>query len=106
MQAILIRPVAFPALCLPVPHAILLGLLHQSQSLPPTPKFRIEQYELYAMTHEVEAATAGHTIVRVFRGFAILVDDSLELVEAAEDMASLPTSTESLPTSFDRSACR
>lgn len=54
------------------------------------PKYEIEQYELHAMTYEVEADSEAEAIKKVFDGLAIPMDNSLEYIEIAEDFG-LPT---------------
>jgi hypothetical protein len=49
------------------------------------PTFEIEQYELHAMKHRVEAKNEADAIAKLFNGEAEPVDDSLEYIEVAED---------------------
>lgn len=49
------------------------------------PKYRIEQYEIHAMTYEVEADSEAAAITKLLDGEAEAVDDSLEYIEVAED---------------------
>ncbi len=49
------------------------------------PTFEIEQYELHAMKHRVEAASEAEAIAKVLNGSALPVDNGQEYIEVAED---------------------
>ncbi len=49
------------------------------------PTFEIEQYELHAMTYRVRAASEAEAIAKVLNGTALLMDNSLEYIEVADD---------------------
>jgi hypothetical protein len=49
------------------------------------PTYKIEQYELHAMTYRVEADNEADAIVTLLDGLALPVDDSLEYIEVADD---------------------
>lgn len=49
-------------------------------------KFRIEQYEVYSQTYEVDANGEADAIAKLSRGEAIAQDDSFVFVETCEDL--------------------
>jgi hypothetical protein len=49
------------------------------------PKYEIEQYELHAMTYEVEADTEAQALAKLFGGEAEPLDDGSEFIEVADD---------------------
>jgi len=49
------------------------------------PTYKIEQYELHAVTYRVEADNEADAIVTLLDGLALPVDDSLEYIEVADD---------------------
>jgi hypothetical protein len=49
------------------------------------PMFEIEQYELHAQTFRVEAESEAEAIKRLLDGEAAPLDNSLELIEVAND---------------------
>ena len=49
------------------------------------PTFEIEQLEVHVMKYRVEAESVAAAIIKLFEGQAVVVDDSLELVEICDD---------------------
>ena len=49
------------------------------------PRYEIEQYELHTMRYSVEAASEAHAIKKLLTGEAEAIDDTLELIEVADD---------------------
>jgi hypothetical protein len=49
------------------------------------PTFEIEQCEIHTQKYRVDADSEAHAIAKLFNGDADPVDDSLELIEVAED---------------------
>jgi hypothetical protein len=49
------------------------------------PKFEIQQYELYASKHRVEASSEAEAIAKLLNGEADAIDDSQEFIEAADE---------------------
>jgi hypothetical protein len=50
------------------------------------PTFEIEQYEIHGQTFRVEADSEAQAIKKLFEGKAEPVDNSLELIEVANDL--------------------
>ena len=48
------------------------------------PRFEIEQYELHTMRYSVEAANEAEAIQKLLTGQADPIDDTLELIEVAD----------------------
>lgn len=53
------------------------------------PKYEIEQYELHTMRYSVEAASEAEAIKKLLTGEADPIDDTLELIEVADDYGML-----------------
>lgn len=49
------------------------------------PRYEIEQYELHTMKYGVEAADEAEAIMKLLAGEAESIDDTLELIEVADD---------------------
>lgn len=49
------------------------------------PIYEIEQYEIHVMKYRIEAQSEAQAIAKLFRGYALPVDGSLEYVEVSED---------------------
>lgn len=49
------------------------------------PRFEIEQYELHTMKYAVEAASEAEAIKKLLTGEAEAIDDTLELIEVADE---------------------
>ena len=49
------------------------------------PTFEIEQYELHVQRYRVEAKNEAEAIAKLFQGEADPIDNSLELIEVADD---------------------
>jgi hypothetical protein len=49
------------------------------------PRYEIEQYELHTMRYSVEAVSEAEAIKKLLTGEADPIDDTLELIEVADD---------------------
>ena len=49
------------------------------------PRFEIEQYELHTMRYSVDAASEAEAIQKLLTGGADPIDDTLELIEVADE---------------------
>ena len=54
-------------------------------TLVPLVTYEIEQYELHTSKYRVEACSAAEAIELLFAGGGILIDNSLEFIEVADD---------------------
>lgn len=49
------------------------------------PRYEIEQYELHTMKYSVDAASEAEAIKKLLTGQADAIDDTLELIEVADE---------------------
>lgn len=49
------------------------------------PSYKVEQYEIWTQTYQIEAASEAEAIKKLFDGEADAMDNGLEYIEVADD---------------------